>query len=415
MTEPILIAWSGGKDCLMALARLRADARWTAVALLTTVTRNFDRVSMHGIRRDVLRAQAASLRMPLIECAIDWPSSNEAYEAAYAQALRDARRRWPGLRHCAFGDLFLDDVRAWRENQLARAGWIGIFPLWGSDTRELSHEFLAHGNRAVLTCVDTTQLDASFSGREYDEALLEALPATVDPCGEHGEFHTLSRAGPLFSRPLVVQRGESVLRDGRFQYTDFTLPPHRTHRMPRTTPETASVAPATRKRLILPDVLAPGLRVVFCGTAPGTRSAVEGAYYAHPGNYFWRTLHEVGLTPVRLPPAEFRRVLGFGIGLTDVAKHHFGSDAALPPQAFDAKALHRKIARYRPRIVAFTSKNAALAVLDSRPRDLEYGEQSVQIAGSRVFVLPSPSGQARGFWNIAPWRELAAHARRRCP
>jgi len=166
-----------------------------------------------------------------------------------------------------------------------------------------------------------------------------------------------------------------------------------------------------RNTLILPDVLAPGLRVVFCGTAPGTRSAREGAYYAHPGNHFWRTLFAVGLTPRLLAPAEFRDVLQFGIGLTDVAKHHFGSDAELPRTAFDAASLHRKLARFRPRIVAFTSKNAARAGLALGSRDIGYGEQSVTIAQTRVFVLTSPSGQARGFWDIEPWRQLAQAAR----
>ena len=164
---------------------------------------------------------------------------------------------------------------------------------------------------------------------------------------------------------------------------------------------------ATRNTFVLPDVLAPGLRIVFCGTAPGTRSARDGAYYAHPGNYFWRTLFEVGLTPRLLAPAEFHDVLQFGIGLTDVAKHHFGSDAELPRTAFDAASLRRKLARFRPRIVAFTSKNAARAGLALGSRDLHYGEQSAVIAQSRVFVLTSPSGQARGFWNIKPWHELA--------
>lgn len=223
MPEPILLAWSGGKDCLMALARLRADPKWQPVALLTTVTRQFDRVAMHGIRRDVLRAQAGALGLPLLECMLDWPSANAAYETAMAAALREAGERWPSVHHCAFGDLFLEDVRAYREVQLSRAHWAGVFPLWGSDTRALSREFVACGNRAVLTCVDTTQLDARFSGRDYDGALLDELPAGVDPCGERGEFHTLSYAGPLFARPLSLHRGESVLRDARFQYTDFSL------------------------------------------------------------------------------------------------------------------------------------------------------------------------------------------------
>lgn len=170
--------------------------------------------------------------------------------------------------------------------------------------------------------------------------------------------------------------------------------------------------PATRRRgPILPDVLAPGLAVVFCGTAPGTRSAREHAYYAHPGNYFWRTLFETGLTPRRLAPTEFREVLAWGIGLTDVAKHHFGSDAELPRSAFDARALQRKLARQRPCIIAFTSKNAARAGLANAPRTLEYGEQDLRIAASRVFVLPSPSGQARGSWAMAPWRDLATAVR----
>lgn len=166
-------------------------------------------------------------------------------------------------------------------------------------------------------------------------------------------------------------------------------------RMPRSAPP------------ILPDVLVEGLRVVFCGTAPGTRSARDGAYYAHPGNYFWRTLFDVGLTPRRLSPQEFRDVLQFGIGLTDVAKHHFGQDAALPREAFDAASLQRKLARYRPRAIAFTSKNAARAGLAAGSRTLAYGEQAEPLAGCRVFVLPSPSGQARGFWDIGPWRALA--------
>ena len=167
---------------------------------------------------------------------------------------------------------------------------------------------------------------------------------------------------------------------------------------------------AARNTFILPDVLVPGLRVVFCGTAPGTRSAREGAYYAHPGNHFWRTLFAVGLTPRLLAPVQFRDVLQFGIGLTDVAKHHFGSDAELPCTAFDAASLRRKLARFQPRIVAFTSKNAARAGLALGSRNLRCGEQAIAIAQSRVFVLTSPSGQARGFWDTGPWRELAEAA-----
>lgn len=158
-------------------------------------------------------------------------------------------------------------------------------------------------------------------------------------------------------------------------------------------------------------MLARGLAVVFCGTAPGIRSAREHAYYAHPGNRFWRTVFEIGLTPRRLEPAMFREVLDYGIGLTDVAKHAFGSDADLPRDAFDAASLRRKLARHRPAIIAFTSKNAARAGLGIATRTLAYGEHEPGIGDTRVFVLPSPSGQARGFWDIAPWQRLAVEVR----
>ncbi len=223
VAQPILLAWSGGKDCLLALAALRADPQWRVVALLTTINRSHARIAMHGVRTTVLQAQAAALGLPLVEVGMDWPGSNAAYEAAHARALAEARARWPGLRHCAFGDLFLEDVRAYRETQLARDGWQAVFPLWGSDTTATAQRFIAAGHRAKLCCVDTTQLDARFCGRDYDAALLAELPADVDPCGERGEFHTLSYAGPLFATPLALTRGESVLRDARFQFTDFLL------------------------------------------------------------------------------------------------------------------------------------------------------------------------------------------------
>ncbi|MFC5439468.1 ATP-binding protein [Rhodanobacter ginsenosidimutans] len=221
--RPILLAWSGGKDCLLALQRLLADPRWHVVGLLTTINRSYQRVAMHGVRQEVLAAQTAALGLPLVEVALDWPGSNEAYEQAHAEALAQAQRRWPGLRHCAFGDLFLQDVRDYRVRQLGRENWRAVFPLWGEDTTLLSRRFISEGHRARLCCVDTQQLDAGFCGRDYDAALLDSLPAGVDPCGERGEFHTLSYAGPLFRQPLTLNRGESVLRDDRFQFTDFLL------------------------------------------------------------------------------------------------------------------------------------------------------------------------------------------------
>jgi double-stranded uracil-DNA glycosylase len=155
---------------------------------------------------------------------------------------------------------------------------------------------------------------------------------------------------------------------------------------------------------ILPDVLRPGLRLVFCGTAAGKRSAEEGAYYAHPGNLFWRALFQAGLTPRLLAPAEFPLLPEFGIGLTDLAKRHSGNDDELPKDAFDVPGLLSKIETYSPGALAFTSKNAARAVLGS---DLHYGRQSQSLGTTRVYVLPSPSGQARGHWNLAPWQALA--------
>lgn len=224
MSTPILLSWSGGKDCLMALAALRSDPAWHVVGLLATVTGQYQhRVAMHGIRNDVLCAQAAALGLPLVQAVMAAPADGAAYEHARVAALNEAAQRWPGVRHCAYGDLFLADVRAWREALLGRHGWHGVFPLWQQDTAATARHFIAAGHRAVTVCVDTTQLDGRFSGREFDAAFVAELPAGVDPCGENGEFHTLSYGGPLFAAPLPLTRGASVLRDARFQYTDFEL------------------------------------------------------------------------------------------------------------------------------------------------------------------------------------------------
>jgi len=221
----VLLAWSGGKDSALALAALRADPAWRVVGLLTTITRDYDRISIHGVRRAVLEAQVAAVGLPLIEATISAAASNAAYETAFAEALATARARWPGLRHIAFGDLFLADVRAFRETLLARLGWTGVFPLWGLDTTALALRFVAEGYRAILTCVDTTQLGAELAGRQLDAALLAGLPGGVDPCGERGEFHTCVYAGPVFDRPLPLVPGERVLRDDRFEYCDVLLAP----------------------------------------------------------------------------------------------------------------------------------------------------------------------------------------------
>jgi uncharacterized protein (TIGR00290 family) len=219
--RPIILSWSGGKDSSLALAALRDDPRWDVVALLTSVTREYDRVSIHGVRRALLEAQAHAAGLPLIEVSLEPASSNEAYEAAFLAALERVRIAFPAGSHLAFGDLFLEDVRAYRERLLEGTGFAPEFPLWGAETGALARRFVADGFRATLVCVDTTQLGGEFAGRAFDDALLDALPASVDPCGERGEFHTFVHAGPVFAHAIPFTTGDVVLRDGRFAYCDL--------------------------------------------------------------------------------------------------------------------------------------------------------------------------------------------------
>ena len=225
MRVPVALAWSGGKDSSLALAVLQNDPAFEPVALVTTVTGDYDRISMHGVRRSILEAQVRQLRLPLVEATIPPVASNAIYEEAFAAALNSLRLMHPDLRHLAFGDLFLTDVRAYRERLLNQLGWTPVFPLWGRDTGRLAREFINQGFRAILTCVDTTQLEPEFAGREFDSALLADLPDAVDPCGERGEFHTCVYAGSIFERPLPLVTGERVRRDGRFEYCDVLLAP----------------------------------------------------------------------------------------------------------------------------------------------------------------------------------------------
>ena len=218
-----LLAWSGGKDAAWALHALRRRGEVEVVGLLSTITEGHERASMQGIRVDVLRAQAAAAGLPLLESRIPQDCDNARYEAAFAAALDEARARWPGIDLIAFGDLLLADIRAWREALCAHLGWTPLFPLFGSDTAAVARDMLAGGLRAALCCVDTERLDPTFAGRDFDAALLAALPAGIDPCGENGEFHTCVSAGPMFDRPLSLTQRETVLRDGRFAYTDFLL------------------------------------------------------------------------------------------------------------------------------------------------------------------------------------------------
>ena len=219
-----LLSWSGGKDAAWTLHALRQRDDIEVVGLFTTITEAYERISMQGIRVEVLQAQARAAGLPVIEARIPQQADNATYEASFADALEHAREHWPGIERIAFGDLFLADIKAYRGALCARLGWTPLFPLFGSDTARLARDMIAGGLRANVCCIDTTQLDAGFAGRAFDEALLRELPSGIDPCGENGEFHTCVSAGPMFANPIALERGETVLRDGRFAYTDFILP-----------------------------------------------------------------------------------------------------------------------------------------------------------------------------------------------
>ena len=226
MSLPLLLSWSGGKDAAWALHSLRQQHDVDVVGLVTMLTEGYDRISMQGIRRDILHAQAEACGLPVIEAWIPQRASNDIYRASFADALNRARTRRPDLRDIAFGDLFLQDIRAYRETLCFEFGWRPHFPLFDSNagyTAALAQAMIAGGLRAQIVCVDTEQLDADFSGRDFDAALLDDLPENCDPCGENGEFHTLVHDGPMFSAPVAVTKGEAVLRDARFAYTDFLL------------------------------------------------------------------------------------------------------------------------------------------------------------------------------------------------
>ena len=209
---PVVVSWSGGKDSALALHALLMDPGIEVRGLLTTITDDYDRVSMHGVRAQLVAAQAEALGLPLHTARIPPRCSNERYEAVTASAL--ARLSDDGIRAVAFGDLFLTDVRAYRQRLVDTVGLAALFPLWGRPTDRLARDFVAAGFRAILACVDPRQLDVSHCGSEFDAALLNALPPSVDPCGENGEFHTFVYDGPMFERSLAPQLGEVVERDG---------------------------------------------------------------------------------------------------------------------------------------------------------------------------------------------------------
>jgi len=218
MTKRVLLSWSSGKDSAWALHKLRRDPDVECAGLFTTVNSEFDRIAMHAVRRTLLDAQAASIGLPLDIIPIPYPCPNETYEAAMAVFVEEARQR--GITHFAFGDLFLEDIRRYREDKLAGTGIEPLFPLWGLPTRALAEEMVAGGLRAFITCIDPKQAPREWAGRLFDAAFVDAIPAGIDPCGERGEFHTFVCDGPMLRQPVEVVAGAIVERDG-FVFADL--------------------------------------------------------------------------------------------------------------------------------------------------------------------------------------------------
>jgi uncharacterized protein (TIGR00290 family) len=220
---PIVMSWSGGKDSALALHELRRDSQYEVVALMTSVSQEFRRVSHHGVREELLELQAQAIGLPLTKIYLPSsqavPCTNEVYEQIMGQVMEEFKSQ--DVYHVGFGDLFLEDLRAWRESNLAKAGMTGLFPIWKRETQPLSREIIAMGFKAILSCAEG-KVGPGFVGREYDEALLEDLPATIDPCGEYGEFHSFVYDGPGFQKPVAVNVGEIVVRDGRY-YADLLV------------------------------------------------------------------------------------------------------------------------------------------------------------------------------------------------
>lgn len=218
MSERIAMCFSGGKDSALALHALQQSGAWRVETLITTVTDAYDRVSMHGVRRALVRDQAAAIGIPLVEVVVPPQSSNKIYERAMGEAFD--RLHADGIRRVAFGDIFLEDLREYRERQLAASGLQCLFPIWKQPTAALARSFIRDGFEAIAVCIDPAALDASFAGRAFDARFLADLPEGVDPCGENGEFHTFVWDGPILSRPIPVARGEVVERDG-FVFCDL--------------------------------------------------------------------------------------------------------------------------------------------------------------------------------------------------
>ena len=223
MKEKILLCWSGGKDSAMSLYELRASGDYEVSALLTTITEDYDRISMHGVQRVLLEQQAKSVGLPIERIYITKGASNEEYETKMKGKLADYQGR--GVSSVAFGDIFLEDLRKHRENNLSKIGMKGVFPLWKRNTAELARAFIYLGFKTVVTCVDSKALDGKFAGRVFDEGFLSELPPGIDPCGENGEFHSFVYDGPIFQNPISYRVAGTCLRENRFYYCNIL--PHR--------------------------------------------------------------------------------------------------------------------------------------------------------------------------------------------
>jgi uncharacterized protein (TIGR00290 family) len=217
--ERVLVSWSGGKDSALALSEILEDGRYEVAALLTTVTMDFDRISMHGVRRALLERQAKSLGFRLEEVFITKSNSNEEYESSMAKVL--SQYQDAGITSVVFGDIFLEDLRKYREEKLGSLNLRGIFPIWKRETNQLARFFIASGFKAITTCVDTTVLGEQFVGREINDSFLSELPIEADPCGENGEYHSFVYDGPIFKNRILLSTGERVLRENRFYYCDL--------------------------------------------------------------------------------------------------------------------------------------------------------------------------------------------------
>jgi uncharacterized protein (TIGR00290 family) len=219
MREKVIVAWSGGKDSALALYEVLNSDSYEVLELLTTVTKDYARISIHGVRRVLLEQQAKALRIPLEEMFITKGASDAEYESELLKVL--GRHQANGVFSVVFGDIFLEDVRKYRKRILEKVGMNGIFPLWKKDTKDLARTFINLGFKAIITSIDSNVLGKDFVGREYDEQFLSDLPANVDPCGENGEFHSFVYDGPLFCERIGFKKGEIVLRDNRFYYCDL--------------------------------------------------------------------------------------------------------------------------------------------------------------------------------------------------